>query len=89
MFRAFAFHLSKLPQVCEVTYRAVQCSNYLDSLSKGLETFSPCFVYKYQGCHYLPNVKSRYFSMTFQDLFGQIKDFLYELKLECNTLFFK
>ena len=41
-----------------------------------------CFA---QGCHYLLDVKFKDFSMTFQELFKEIQDLLYQLKLERFT----
>ena len=42
-----------------------------------------------QGCHYLLNVKFKDFSMTFQVLFKEIQDLLYQLKPERLTHFFQ
>ena len=44
--------------------------------------------YVTQGCHYLLNVKFKDFSMTFQVLFKEIQDLLYQLKPERFTHFF-
>ena len=43
----------------------------------------------FQGCHYLLDVKFKDFSMTFQDLFKEIQDLLYQLKPERFTHFFQ
>ena len=40
-----------------------------------------------QGCHCLLDVKFKDFSMTFQDLFKQTQDLLYQLKPERFTHF--
>ena len=42
----------------------------------------------YLGCHNLLDVKFKEFSMTFQDLFKEIQDLLYQLKPERFTHFF-
>ena len=41
-----------------------------------------------QDCHYLLDVKFKDFSMTFQYLFKEIQDLLYQLKPESFTYFF-
>ena len=73
-----------------VSQKFIQSSSYfkqpLATYKNGRLGFA---MFETQGCHYLLDVKFKDFSMTFQDLFKQIQDLLYQLKAERFTHVFQ